>query len=125
VILIKSICAMSCNAFGPRYRWRQNGFNSNRVQAVLLGFKTSSLSVCFTANSRSIDREISNDKQKMEFFVQHQLALGEKDCMENRKITRVKVIDSHTGGEPARVVVSGGPDLGSGPLAQRLEQFKV
>src|SRR5262245_44313427 len=44
--------------------------------------------------------------------------------MEERKMTRVKVIDSHTGGEPTRVVVSGGPDLGKGPLTERLERFK-
>ena len=37
---------------------------------------------------------------------------------------RVRVIDSHTGGEPTRVVVSGGPDLGTGPLSQRLELFR-
>ena len=37
---------------------------------------------------------------------------------------RVKVIDSHTGGEPTRLVVSGGPDLGIGSLAQRLERFR-
>lgn len=37
---------------------------------------------------------------------------------------KVRVIDSHTGGEPTRVVVSGGPDLGSGPLADRLERFR-
>ena len=37
---------------------------------------------------------------------------------------RVRVIDSHTGGEPTRLVVSGGPDLGSGPLAERLERFR-
>jgi 4-hydroxyproline epimerase len=37
---------------------------------------------------------------------------------------RVHVIDSHTGGEPTRVVVSGGPDLGSGPLVERLERFR-
>ena len=37
---------------------------------------------------------------------------------------RVKVIDSHTGGEPTRLVVSGGPDLGTGPLSQRLEFFR-
>jgi 4-hydroxyproline epimerase len=35
----------------------------------------------------------------------------------------VTVIDSHTGGEPTRVVVAGGPDLGDGPLAQRRERF--
>ena len=38
---------------------------------------------------------------------------------------RVRVIDSHTGGEPTRVVVSGGPDLGSGPLSERLERFRT
>ena len=32
----------------------------------------------------------------------------------------VNIIDSHTGGEPTRLVVSGGPDLGRGPLAERL-----
>lgn len=37
---------------------------------------------------------------------------------------RVHVIDSHTGGEPTRLVVSGGPDLGSGSLAERLESFR-
>lgn len=35
----------------------------------------------------------------------------------------VKVIDSHTGGEPTRVVVSGLPDLGNGPLAERAKRF--
>lgn len=37
---------------------------------------------------------------------------------------KIKVIDSHTGGEPTRLVVSGGPDLGSGSLAERLERFR-
>ncbi len=37
---------------------------------------------------------------------------------------RVRVIDSHTGGEPTRVVVRGGPDLGAGPLSQRVELFR-
>jgi 4-hydroxyproline epimerase len=37
---------------------------------------------------------------------------------------RVRVIDSHTGGEPTRLVVSGGPDLGAGSLADRLERFR-
>ncbi len=35
-------------------------------------------------------------------------------------VQRVSVIDSHTGGEPTRVVVSGGPDLGSGTMVKRL-----
>lgn len=37
---------------------------------------------------------------------------------------RLTVIDSHTGGEPTRVVTGGGPDLGSGPLAARRERFR-
>ena len=37
---------------------------------------------------------------------------------------RVKVIDSHTGGEPTRLVISGGPDLGKDALASRLERFR-
>jgi 4-hydroxyproline epimerase len=37
---------------------------------------------------------------------------------------RVQVVDSHTGGEPTRVVFSGGPDLGGGPLAERVARFR-
>ena len=37
---------------------------------------------------------------------------------------RIHVIDSHTGGEPTRIIVDGGPDLGSGPLAERREIFR-
>ena len=37
---------------------------------------------------------------------------------------RVRVIDSHTGGEPTRLIVSGGPDLGNGSLSGRLERFR-
>ncbi|MFQ5732079.1 MAG: proline racemase family protein [Planctomycetaceae bacterium] len=35
----------------------------------------------------------------------------------------MRVIDSHTEGEPTRVIVDGGPDLGSGPLAERSQRF--
>lgn len=34
---------------------------------------------------------------------------------------RIQIVDSHTGGEPTRVIVAGGPELGSGTLAQRRE----
>ena len=34
------------------------------------------------------------------------------------------VIDSHTEGEPTRVVISGGPDLGDGPMAERARIFR-
>lgn len=35
----------------------------------------------------------------------------------------VRVVDSHTAGEPTRVVLSGAPDLGPGTLAQRRANF--
>lgn len=37
---------------------------------------------------------------------------------------RIGIIDSHTGGEPTRVVIAGGPDLGRGPLTERRERFQ-
>jgi 4-hydroxyproline epimerase len=36
----------------------------------------------------------------------------------------IEVIDSHTGGEPTRLVIEGGPDLGEGPLAERVQRFR-
>jgi 4-hydroxyproline epimerase len=36
----------------------------------------------------------------------------------------IRVIDSHTGGEPTRLVLEGGPDLGSGPLEERVQRFR-
>jgi 4-hydroxyproline epimerase len=39
-------------------------------------------------------------------------------------VKQVRVIDSHTAGEPTRTVISGGPDLGSGSPAERRERFR-
>jgi 4-hydroxyproline epimerase len=36
---------------------------------------------------------------------------------------RVTVVDSHTAGEPTRVVVAGGPDLGGGPVRQQANRL--
>jgi 4-hydroxyproline epimerase len=36
---------------------------------------------------------------------------------------RIQVVDSHTVGEPTRVVISGGPDLGTGPLSERVQRL--
>jgi 4-hydroxyproline epimerase len=38
-------------------------------------------------------------------------------------VQQILIIDSHTGGEPTRVVLGGGPDLGRGPLAERARLF--
>ena len=40
------------------------------------------------------------------------------DCS---SFTNITVVDSHTAGEPTRCVLAGGPDLGAGSLAERLE----
>jgi 4-hydroxyproline epimerase len=38
---------------------------------------------------------------------------------------RVQVVDSHTGGEPTRLVISGGPDLGGGSVREQLARFRA
>lgn len=37
--------------------------------------------------------------------------------------SEIQVVDSHTAGEPTRVVIAGGPALGSGALEERLRRF--
>ncbi len=37
---------------------------------------------------------------------------------------KVQIVDSHTGGEPTRVVVSGGPELGVGSAESQLARFR-
>jgi 4-hydroxyproline epimerase len=38
--------------------------------------------------------------------------------------SQIEVVDSHTAGEPTRCVLSGGPDLGYGPMSERIEIFR-
>jgi 4-hydroxyproline epimerase len=42
----------------------------------------------------------------------------------SRRTARIEIVDSHTAGEPTRLVVAGGPDLGRGSLAQRLQHLR-
>ncbi len=37
---------------------------------------------------------------------------------------KINIIDSHTAGEPTRVVIGGGPGLGGGSLAERRDRFQ-
>jgi 4-hydroxyproline epimerase len=39
-------------------------------------------------------------------------------------VQRINVVDTHTGGEPTRVVIGGGPELGDGTMAERLARFR-
>ena len=44
--------------------------------------------------------------------------------MEPSATHRLHVVDSHTGGEPTRVVIAGGPDLGRGSLTVQRDRFR-
>ncbi len=39
-------------------------------------------------------------------------------------MNNIRIVDSHTGGEPTRTVIGGFPDLGDGTMAERSEVFK-
>src|SRR5262245_36992250 len=51
--------------------------------------------------------------------------VGTLSTLTSNIVKKIRVIDSHTGGEPTRVVIEGGPDLGQGPLTERLNRFRV
>jgi proline racemase len=44
--------------------------------------------------------------------------------MTKSESTSIRIIDSHTGGEPTRIVIEGGPDLGGGSMAQRRDVLR-
>lgn len=45
--------------------------------------------------------------------------------MQNNPFLRhIRILDSHTAGEPTRLVIEGGPELGAGPLLERMECFQ-
>lgn len=44
--------------------------------------------------------------------------------MANTNLKRIDIIDSHTGGEPTRLIIGGGPELGNGSMAERLVKFR-
>jgi 4-hydroxyproline epimerase len=44
--------------------------------------------------------------------------------MNRQEIQKVQIVDSHTGGEPTRVVIGGGPDLGRGNAAEQMQVFR-
>ena len=42
-----------------------------------------------------------------------------------RTLRKISILDSHTEGEPTRLVIAGGPDLGVGSLAEQLELLRT
>ncbi len=42
----------------------------------------------------------------------------------SRTLKRISILDSHTAGEPTRLVLSGGPNLGVGSMKERQERFE-
>ena len=67
-------------------------------------------------------RDISNLDESYAMETQ---PAARRQSLEIARICRVRVIDSHTGGEPTRLVVAGGPDLGAGSMAERLKRFRA
>ena len=45
--------------------------------------------------------------------------------MNRDRARRVRVIDSHTGGEPTRIVMEGGPELVGASVAEKLASFRA
>ena len=44
--------------------------------------------------------------------------------MNRASLQRIEVVDTHTGGEPTRLVIEGGPELGGGTLAERRDRLR-
>ena len=42
----------------------------------------------------------------------------------DRSLARIRVVDSHTGGEPTRIIVAGGPNLPQPTMTARLDEFR-
>ena len=45
--------------------------------------------------------------------------------MSSAATRRIAILDSHTGGEPTRLVLDGGPDLGDGTITEKLKVFRT
>src|ERR1043166_5263978 len=56
-------------------------------------------------------------------FGEQSIASGQ-NFESSRSVKKINIIDSHTGGEPTRIVISGGPELGRGTIAERLKIFR-
>jgi 4-hydroxyproline epimerase len=68
-----------------------------------------------------MEESIDDDKIGI---LSHELMRAPYEIMSKLMSHRISVIDSHTGGEPTRIVFAGGPDLGKGSMAQRLAVFR-
>lgn len=56
-------------------------------------------------------------------FGEQSIASGQ-NFESSRSVKKINIIDSHTGGEPTRIVISGGPELGRGTIAERVKIFR-
>lgn len=52
------------------------------------------------------------------------LSSSESSSHKSHRLARIRIVDSHTGGEPTRVVVSGGPRLDGCSIADKLRQLR-
>ena len=75
------------------------------------------------AGDRAADDARADDRDR--FLLRHTATVYDLRPPGNRPaMQRIRVIDSHTAGEPTRLVIDGGPDLGSGPLEARVQRFR-
>jgi 4-hydroxyproline epimerase len=61
----------------------------------------------------------------MLIMLKRKMSTSQNAGLETRVSRTVRVIDSHTGGEPTRIVIDGGPDLGRVPLSERLDLLRT
>lgn len=71
-----------------------------------------------------IDLIVTSDQIPASDGFNRQLRCKSWHLVAPRMKQHITTIDSHTGGEPTRIIVDGGPDLGNGPLPARVARFK-
>src|ERR1017187_9974950 len=133
-IMAPTTTIMESNRPRPRENSRGLGSDDSRVACSSLAVKEwitfwEGLGLTIAYCIHKIGRYLTNspsliDKEQPPFR-EHSDQKGFGAIRKMRECHRIRVIDSHTGGEPTRLVVSGGPDVGDGLLAERLECFRT
>lgn len=66
-------------------------------------------------------KELSSSGHQLELEADEVELSDLKSANSAAAVRRIQIVDSHTGGEPTRLVIGGGPDLGAGHVADRLK----
>ena len=58
-------------------------------------------------------------------LIDNEASLGPQELqLSHCEAQKIRIIDSHTGGEPTRLVIAGAPELGTGSIAERLQRLR-